>query len=126
MPTVTPVAVAPVSVPSCVENWICTNWSICVNGTQTRNCTDVNNCNTTVNKSAESQPCIPIAYCGDAICQENENCTSCSVDCGTCPSIGITGMLVSVVTNPIYIFLLVLLVIAIMTTFWRMKVEKKG
>jgi len=28
---------------------------------------------------------LPVPYCGDAICNNGETCSSCPVDCGTCP-----------------------------------------
>lgn len=44
---------------TCTENWNCPDWSTiqCVNNVQTRTCTDQNGCGTTINKSAETQPC---------------------------------------------------------------------
>jgi len=79
---------------SCTENWICSEWSPCYpNGTQYRNCTDLNRCGTTRNKPVEIQNCtyIPPTYCGDGICQSDENCSSCEIDCGRCPGIPLCG-----------------------------------
>jgi len=47
---------------SCVENWVCSSWSICGNGLQSRTCSDSSNCGTTANKPTESQSCTSISY----------------------------------------------------------------
>ena len=53
------IIVASVIIPSCTENWACTDWGICQqSNNQTRNCIDINNCGTLVNKSASIQDCI--------------------------------------------------------------------
>jgi hypothetical protein len=51
----------------CEESWICSGWSICLDGSKTRSCSDVNSCNTTREKP-----------------EFIENCTSCSITCGSC------------------------------------------
>lgn len=93
------------STTSCTETWTCTDWSTCASsGTQTRTCTDSNTCGTTTNKPAETQTCTyvpPVApassvqgpVCGDGTCDANEDCSSCSSDCGACgqPAMATTG-----------------------------------
>jgi len=95
----------------CVENWQCTEWSDCVNGTQIRTCNDINNCNTTENKPLENQSCVILPSCnltcgicqelnsttcscmdispccGNSVCESEEDCSSCPIDCGNCPEI---------------------------------------
>ena len=43
---------------SCVENWVCADWSLCDNGTQGRSCLDNNNCGTNNDKPEENQVCM--------------------------------------------------------------------
>ena len=78
--------------PPCIENWTCTDWSEeCFNGVHTRNCTDLNNCGTTIHKPSEVQKCESVEgityYCGDGLCSEIENCSTCKEDCGSCAKI---------------------------------------
>jgi PGF-pre-PGF domain-containing protein len=44
--------------PTCVENWICTEWSSCVDGKETITCTDSHDCGTESNKPETSRDCI--------------------------------------------------------------------
>ena len=89
-------------VPPCAENWTCTEWSECSpDGNQTRNCTDLNECGTVQNKPEELQGCTPIPtpFCGDEICQDDEDCSTCEADCGVCVERGLpTGF--AILTNP--------------------------
>lgn len=78
----------------CTPNWTCTDWSTCSpEGKQMRTCTDLNRCGTIKNKPAEIQNCTYIepTYCGDGICQANENCSDCPKDCGACPPVVVCG-----------------------------------
>lgn len=59
---------------TCVEDWMCTEWSECVNGKQSRTCADLNRCGTTENKPAESEDCLtPTGSCepGQTMCRGN-------------------------------------------------------
>ena len=42
---------------TCVENWVCEDWSDCINNTKTRACEDLNNCNTTEEKPSVLMDC---------------------------------------------------------------------
>ena len=87
--------------PTCVEDWTCTNWLECQpGGTQTRICMDNNVSGTEENKPAETQSCeyTPPEYCGDEICQADEDCSTCEADCGVCPPTPPTGY--AILTNP--------------------------
>jgi len=42
---------------TCIQNWICTEWTACTNGIQTRICKDANDCATTFGKPLESKNC---------------------------------------------------------------------
>ncbi len=68
---------------TCVENWICGDWTSCQNGIQTRTCTDSNNCGTQNNKPPVSQTCEEETdTCGDGHCNfPEENWYSCWQDC---------------------------------------------
>jgi len=44
---------------TCAESWSCGDWSDCVDNQRTRTCVDLNDCNTTVNKPAEVEVCVP-------------------------------------------------------------------
>ena len=46
---------------SCVENWVCSSWSICGNGLQSRTCSDSSNCGTMANKPTEQQSCTTVS-----------------------------------------------------------------
>jgi hypothetical protein len=63
--------------PTCTENWTCTEWSECSpEGIQTRICTDRNNCGTTRNKPVETQTCTYIPpKPTEKVCIENWTCT---------------------------------------------------
>ncbi|MDP1728573.1 MAG: hypothetical protein Q8L27_00025, partial [archaeon] len=43
---------------SCIEDWICANWTYCNNSIQTRECIDDNNCNSGSNVPSLSQECF--------------------------------------------------------------------
>ncbi len=42
---------------TCLENWVCTDWSVCQNNFQARICTESNSCGTQQIKPSESFPC---------------------------------------------------------------------
>jgi len=72
---------------TCVYNVSCTEWSGCSpSGTRMRICFNLGNC--PEKYFIETEPCVyqelPEEFCGDGICQENENCSSCPMDCGEC------------------------------------------
>ncbi len=48
---------ATLSIPICVENWRCEEWSACTSGQQTRTCADQSNCGGTSNRPALSRTC---------------------------------------------------------------------
>jgi hypothetical protein len=52
------------------------------------NCDDNENCSTC---AADCGSCLVIPFCGDSTCNNNENCSTCSNDCGTCPIIPVCG-----------------------------------
>ncbi|NIO22967.1 MAG: hypothetical protein GTN38_02975, partial [Candidatus Aenigmarchaeota archaeon] len=64
---------------TCVEDWICTDWTECVSGKKTRTCADVNRCGTTENMPEEIQDCEIPAVCepGETACEGN-NLVACS------------------------------------------------
>lgn len=66
----------------CEEEWVCTKWSECVDEEQTRECTDKNECGTTKDKPIEKQTCEMPSYCGDGVCDIEEDCAACAADCG--------------------------------------------
>lgn len=45
------------AIPSCVEDWSCSDWSSCRMSSQTRSCVDNNNCGTTENRPETQQSC---------------------------------------------------------------------
>lgn len=51
---------------SCIESWLCAEWSACDAGTQVRTCDDLNDCGTTLERPLETQTCS---------CVENWTCT---------------------------------------------------
>jgi uncharacterized protein (DUF1499 family) len=55
---ITPIYETTTTLPPCVENWTCSDWTECKNGTQSRECVDMNQCDTTEGKPAESQNCV--------------------------------------------------------------------
>ncbi|MFA6098370.1 MAG: FG-GAP-like repeat-containing protein [Patescibacteria group bacterium] len=60
-------------IPSCTEDWTCSDWTACENETQTRTCTDQNACGTSENKPVLSQTCQAIG--GPAIDTVSPNTT---------------------------------------------------
>lgn len=51
-------------------------------------CTAANkSCSTYLNTAECTTSGIPTARCGDGICQSMESCSSCSTDCGPCPTL---------------------------------------
>jgi hypothetical protein len=87
-----------VTTQGCQEKWTCTKWSACKNSIQTRTCTDENNCGTDLYRPFESQPCGQ-----EQIAEER------SFD-------GFTG-LVTLITTPVGLGLIVIVVIAIISFF---------
>lgn len=86
----------------CEPEWQCTGWSPCTEANlQTRSCTDVNDCGTLVGKPIESQFCVyvPEPYCGDSVCQQNEDCAICPQDCGVCVDEDENGVIIPEPTN---------------------------
>jgi hypothetical protein len=86
--------------PLCIENWNCTDWSECDDNKQTRYCVDLSNCNTTSDKPNETQSCEPLS--------------------------GFTGMSVAILFKPSTLSLLILLIIAIISTIINRRVNKKN
>lgn len=137
----------------CEENWTCTEWSECINGTQTRTCTDLDDCGTTENKPAESQACVCVEdwECSEwSTCINGTQTRSCidKNDCGATknkpleeqacigeegvgpegvPStgVGITGLIVGVLKNPMAVGLIFVIII-IITSLLYWKRSKKG
>lgn len=82
----------------CTPRWVCTLWSNLGSGGAgcgTRTCTDRNYCNKPQTKPIESRTCPGVAsFCGDGVCDSNENEITCLADCpkalfcgdGTCSS----------------------------------------
>jgi len=97
----------------CEERWVCSEWSECVNGIQTRVCRDVNECGTEKNKPLTSQPCVIV---------EGANETKAKNETTTQP-LGITG-LVSLIRTPAYLLILILAIIAILLTVFRIRISK--
>ena len=58
------------------------------------------------------------SYCGDGICSENENCSSCSEDCGTCPQIKSSTLL-----EIAWYWWLVLISIPIIAYYYKSRIE---
>lgn len=79
---------------SCEEDWSGSFWSDCVDREQIFVCFDRNMCGTDDLKPAqcgETRECgDALPTCGDGTCnsENNETCSSCEVDCGTCSSPG--------------------------------------
>ena len=65
--------------PVCTPDWQCTEWMECFNNKQRRVCIDANKCNST-DKPEELQNCTS-SLCGNKICEQGEDCTSCKEDC---------------------------------------------
>lgn len=58
---------------SCVENWVCSNWTECsVDGTQTRVCTDQNNCGTIQLKPVNGRTCDANGPAGEVFNEEDK------------------------------------------------------
>ncbi|NIA03946.1 MAG: hypothetical protein GWP09_01180 [Nitrospiraceae bacterium] len=77
----------PTTPRTCIEKWVCSNWSKCYpSGIQTRTCTDLNKCNTTEKKPAQSQKCTYIPTCYDHIKNGGETGVDCGGPCPPCPS----------------------------------------
>ncbi len=93
---------------ACIERWLCTEWSECKNGIQTRECEDVNECGTEENKPLLVQPC--------SLKEENETEIKKEI---TQPS-GVTGMFI-LIQNPAYLLILILAIIAVVLTIFRLK-----
>ena len=81
------------SIPSCDENWRCTEWSTCSKGgIQFRTCVDVAKCGTFDSKPSGNQTCIytPLPNCTDGIknCHDGqcEIMTDCGGPCDPCPT----------------------------------------
>ncbi|MEM7827049.1 MAG: putative metal-binding motif-containing protein [Candidatus Aenigmatarchaeota archaeon] len=95
---------------TCEENWVCSDWSECLEGTQTRLCEDLNKCGTTKYKPPEYQ-----------VCEEEKKEEAISGAEG----IGITGMFLLITQNPVYLWLLFLIVVTILILLFRIKLAKK-
>ncbi|RLI99791.1 MAG: hypothetical protein DRP03_02450, partial [Candidatus Aenigmatarchaeota archaeon] len=77
----------------CISEWECEEWGQCYpNGSQYRKCIDTKRCTASAER-IEMRICkyeLEMWYCGDGICNGNETCTTCPMDCGTCVSENIT------------------------------------
>lgn len=77
-------------VAACVPSWNCTTWSNTDKSCGTRTCVDTRSCGTTNNRPSLSSNCPSAgstSVCGNNICNSDENCSTCSSDCGLCSSI---------------------------------------
>ncbi|MFA5021733.1 MAG: polymorphic toxin-type HINT domain-containing protein [Patescibacteria group bacterium] len=94
-------------VPICLPSWTCSVWGDCINGVSKRQCNDLNNCNLNLDRPPEVRSCNPQCVaacsscqqlnlancicapitpcCGNHICEDSENVSSCPVDCGLAP-----------------------------------------
>ena len=71
---------------NCVENWVCSGWSVCTDGVQGRICSDENQCGTFVDKPVEVRQCYNALVCGDSACSSSENFYACPSDCPVIPA----------------------------------------
>lgn len=73
---------------SCMERWVCNDWSECVDGTQTRTCQDWNVCGTGVGKPEETQSCeVEDTTSGD-VADVDTNTEEDVTDTETAPGVG--------------------------------------
>lgn len=68
-PTTVPPSSTTTTLPSCVPEWSCTEWSACVENTKMRACQDKNSCSDDSEKPAEVQSC----QLGSAFNQQQED-----------------------------------------------------
>lgn len=59
---------------TCSTNWSCSTWSNCTNLVKSRTCTDINNCDTTSEKPALTEACVPTEVLKS--CVSNWTCTN--------------------------------------------------
>lgn len=76
-------------VEECSPEWHCT-LTPCTGGFQTWFCTDYNQCDGATYPSNHGET-VSCSLCGDGICNGGETCSTCSADCGSCPSTGGSG-----------------------------------
>lgn len=73
--------------PSCSEDWECSDWGFCdTDGLRRRECTDFNNCGTVNDKPDELETCLYGGTCEDGIMNGNEQGVDCGGRCtNSCP-----------------------------------------
>jgi hypothetical protein len=78
---------ASVKMPTCEEDWICSDWGPCLSsGYQTRICRDRNECGTTNNMPDTTRACLYIPTCRDKIRNGGETGIDCGGPCPPCPN----------------------------------------
>ena len=131
----------------CTPNWNCTDYSNLVSNVKCgfRTCVDKNNCRTTTGKPITYLECPGVIinpYCGDGICNNNEDYDTCSRDCAGFCGDGVCDPTESSATCPaecealpndnpdwlwLFILLIILLLIAIgIVTYFLFKKFKEN
>lgn len=93
----------------CQERWSCSEWSKCQDGLQTRTCNDLNKCGTEEDKPLESQPCTTVTP---------------AFTPASSPLAPITGMIVAVTQNPLYLSLLVIVIVGGVIALFRIRTKR--
>ncbi len=98
----------------CVEKWVCSEWSECT-GTQVRECIDENACGTVSSKPAEEQACeMPEEEVPEEEPEEEVKV----------PAVGITGLLIGALTDPLTAFIILIGIIILAYLLYR--ILKRG
>jgi len=101
--------------PECIENWLCSDWSVCrIDEQQNRTCTDLNDCGTTRTIPPLQQECVYIPSCFDGVQNGDETGIDCGGSCEACKTIQQPGLIPEDKRFPTIVFLSLIIILSVL------------